>query len=207
MRTSRKWWPNLIMIFCGSMLTTFVALVSCEKESIVPEVDRTAVEGQIKEKDIYPVGAICGDQVKKKVLLKNGKEAGYILLFNDSKYFYVQATASRDYHLRNAYLYTGTFDEIPRNVFGDPNLGRFPYKSETDSYSSTRKFRIPLSDLKAGFVVSFMVEVKPTFAQGSLGRPLKAWAEGRFYGTKELGTAFSHEKNICAQIDPISVNE
>jgi hypothetical protein len=195
------------MLYIGiSFIATCGLLLSCEKETIIPEqknTNRSNEEVNMPEELERP-RQICGP-VKKKDLLANGRrDIGDVYIFNDTKYLYVNAIADNYNLFKNAYLYTGSKSEIPETREGDLNYQMFTHTQETLSYERRRTFKIPLSGLPGRFIVSLMVETKAEKAQ-DIDYIFHSWADGHPYGvtTGEIGRIFSYLKGVCETVDHI----
>jgi len=77
----------------------------------------------------------------------------------------------------------------------------------SDVYTSTRRFKIPLSELDGRFAMSLKAEVKRDIGESSLSRLSDAWADGKPFGITTFGRVFSFETTLCLINDPVGLDE
>jgi hypothetical protein len=201
MKKNNKIWKKVSLMTLLAVTTTFGLLLSCEKENFTtPEnAVQKAADNSKMPLDLYPPFGVCGNIIKKDIVVGDRKDIGDVYFFNDTKFMYVHAIADERNLLKSAYLFTGTREEIPE-VNGDLNYGLFTHTIEALTFSSSRHFKIPVRDLKGKFLVSLMVEAKPKYAQGA-GSVYKGWADGYKYGVNEIGRIFTYVKGVCLYTD------
>lgn len=201
MKKNNTIWKKISMVSVFAATATFGLLLSCEKENITTPNDPDNRSAQSVEMpiELYPQFGVCGNIQKKDLVVGDRKDIGDVYVFNDTKYFYVHAIADGRHLLRNAYLFTGTREEIPE-INGDLNFDLFTHSIQALAYNSSRNFKIPVKDLKGKFLVSLMVEAKPKYAQ-SAGPQFKAWADGYKYGNRVIGRIFTYVKGVCLYTD------
>lgn len=203
MKAKRNLWKRVSIVLVFSILTTLGFLISCEKENIQPLNNDSMRLAQADEddavRDINQSYNLCGEVQRKSLLLDNGKQVGFVFVYNDTKYFYVQVVAMRGLYFKNAFLFTGTREELPLTK-GNLDYKAFNHIKESPGLVKTIRFKIPLEETHTDFVSSLMVQTNFGDVQSDLH---KAWADGRTYGETQFGKVFSYSKNFC-EIDNIA---
>lgn len=203
MKAKRTLWKRVSLLLVFSILTTLGFLISCEKENIQPLNDNPMKSMQATEEDaiseINQSYDLCGEVQRKALLIDNGKQVGFVFVYNDTKYYYVQALALRGFYLKNAFLFTGMRADLPLNSKGNLDYKAFNNIKTSEDLVKTIRFKIPLSETHTNFASALMVQVN--FGNTRPIRLHKAWADGRTMGLSEFGRAFSYEKNFCQADD------
>lgn len=207
MKTKKKIWISLSLGLAVSVITIVGVLYSCEKQDIQPMSSNDSVMKTDSDLpiDIFDGRDICGEIERKALVVDGMGRVGSVFVFNGTKYFYVYVSAFRNFSLRNAYLFTGTRAELPLNLDGDLEIKRFQHQIISDEASTTRVFRIPISEMHGRSVISLMVQAKND--QGDFSRYKNAWAQGKEYGTITIGHVLTYDKRICLVNDPVGFDE
>lgn len=189
---------NLKYVFVAGVIALGAAAVSvysCEKEVITPNspANRSA--------EVLPDGDICGKMVNKQLIRENGKVMGEALLYNDTKYFYVELTShDKGYSFSDAYMHIASKAELmPVDAEGNVDITKFEYSITGRKLEETRKFRIPLSSLKPTAVVAVTAEAKHmNMGDNEHQEKLTIWIKGNEFGTGDVkGQMFKYKKQTC----------
>lgn len=208
MKAKNTIWKRISVALVLSVAATFGFLISCEKENIQPLQDNSIKSAEAEsQSELFPLTEICGSIHQKALLIGSRTKAGDVYIFNDTKYLYVHVSAGRYYEMKNVYLFAGSREDLPLTIGGDLAVKRFNHVMLSDVYTSTRRFKIPLSELEGRFVVSLKAEVKRNMGESSLSRLSEAWADGKPYGITSFGRVFSFETTNCLINDPVSLDQ
>lgn len=189
---------NLKYVFAAGVIAlgiTAVSVYSCEKEVITPNSpeNRSAV--------VLPDGDVCGKMVNKQLIRENGKVIGEALLYNDTKYFYVELTSQeKGYYFSDAFMHIASRAELmPLDAEGSVDISKFEYSITGRKLEETRKFRVPLTSLKPKAVVAVTAEVKRmNMGDNDHQEKLTVWIKGNEFGTGEVkGQMFKYNKQTC----------
>jgi hypothetical protein len=136
---------NLKYVFAAGLVALGVSAVSvysCEKEVITPNTP----ELQSRSAEVLPAGDICGKMVNKELIRENGQVMGEALIYNDTKYFYVELTSKvKDYYFSDAYMHIASKGEMtPVDADGNIDLSKFEYSITGRKLEETRKFSLLL---------------------------------------------------------------
>lgn len=171
-----------------------LSMYSCEKESISP--NPTTIH---QEKTTRPIEGYCGDVMQKSIIFNsNNEEVGQALVYNDTRYFYVEINSWSDYLIEDAYLFIGTNrNQIPLDKFNNPDPSAYTYSIEGKPLNNIRKFRIPLSDMPGQSILSCAIEMRKPKNKGVATGEEYAWIDGFFIGASIRGRYFGYDKQIC----------
>lgn len=202
---------NLKYLFASVVVALGVVAVSvysCEKEVITP--NNLTTEGTEMKTDVnIPIpGSICGKIQQKGLIKVNDQEVGEALVYNDTKYFYVQLTTNRGYYMMDANMHICTkFEEIPVDKYSNPDISRFTYSISGKPLSTVRKFRVALTEMNGNSLVTVTVKTKYLRKGDDPIRFERAWVDGRSFGTTEPGRVFAYEKGLCLENQETAVDE
>ena len=190
---------NLKYVFFTGLVALGVAAVSvysCEKEVITPNSpENRSTSG------VLPAGDICGKMVNKQLIRENGKVMGEALIYNDTKYFYVELTSQeKGYYFADAYMHIASrADLMPVDIEGNADISKFEYSITGRKLEETRKFRIPLSDLKPIAVIAVTAEAKHmNMGDNEHQEKLTVWIKGSQFGTgANRGQMFKYQRQTC----------
>lgn len=209
MKAKRNLWTRISIVLVFSILTTLGFLISCEKENIQPLNDNPVKSAQSDEdaalKEINQTQDLCGEVERKALLIDNGKQVGFVFVYNDTKYYYVQALAIQGFYFKNAFLYTGTREALPLTAKGNLDFKSFNHIQESMGLVKVIRFKVPLAETHTNFVSSLMVQTN--FGDSERIAPHRAWADGRTYGVTLFGKVFSYEKNFCEADDSAEISK
>jgi hypothetical protein len=189
---------NLKYVFLTGLVALGVAAVSvysCEKEVITPNSPEN------RSATVLPSGDICGKMVNKQLIRENGKVMGEALIYNDTKYFYVELTSQeKGYYFADAYMHIASKAEfMPVDKRGNVNISKFEYSITGRKLEETRKFRIPLTSLKSKAIVAVTAEAKHmNMGDNEHQEKLTVWIKGNEFGTGEIkGQMFKYQRQTC----------
>lgn len=189
---------NVKYVFVAGALAlgiTALTVYSCEKEVITPNSpeNRSSV--------VLPDGDICGKMVNKQLIRENGRVMGEALLYNDTKYFYVELSSQeKGYYFADAYMHVASKPELlPVDKRGNVNIAKFEYSITAHNLQETRKFRIPLTSMKSKAIVAVTAEAKHmNMGDNENQEKLTVWIKGTEFGTGDIkGQMFKYQKQIC----------
>lgn len=189
---------NLKYVFLTGLVALGVAAVSvysCEKEVITPNSPEN------RSAEVLPDGAICGKMINKQLIRENGKVMGEALIYNDTKYFYVELTSNeKGYSFSDAYMHIASKAELmPVDAEGNVDISKFEYSITGRKLEATRKFRVPLSSLKKTAIVAVTAEAKHmNMGDNEHQEKLTVWIKGNEFGTgTNKGQMFKYKKQTC----------
>lgn len=195
---------SLVLVF-GIVV---VSVYSCEKEVIVPNEDSLRTSRTDADLTLPIPGSICGEIQQKTMITMGGQEVGIALIYNDSKYFYVELTTNRGYYMKDANMHIcKNFNELPLDEKGNPNISEFTYSIYGKPLSTVRKFRVGLQEMDGVSTIAVAVQTKYLRKSNSKEDFEIAWIDGRRFGTTVPGRAFGYEKTVCLENQETSVNE
>ena len=202
---------NLKYVFLTGLTVLTVAAVSvysCEKENIVPNTENNA-----KKQEVLPTHDICGKMINKSIIKFHnnesdaiGKVYGEALIYNDTKYFYVELKSNdKNIYLTDAYMeITKDPSTIPTGEDMDAVLRQFRYRIINQPAAISRKFRVPMNELSGVNSIAVATRFKH-MNNGSAASidPGILWISGNRISDNSEGFMFKYEKQICYTIDHV----
>jgi len=165
MKSKNRILKRLTVGFGLSIAIVWGIFISCEKEDIFPS-------GQVKDLNIdrdgspdgtVSKGEICSPIITKALLIDGTTKVGFVKIYNDARFLYVDAFADGEFGFGEARLYTGTKDDAPRG-----RLGRLNYLAFNNvkyalprQYVKLVRFKIQLSEVNTNIFMAMMIQVNP----------------------------------------------
>jgi hypothetical protein len=129
-----------------AVLVVGILFTSCEKDSLLSD---PYSEGNLKALEVnstvdaIPAGA-CGFEVFDLVAGQD-MVSGEVTIANTATDLYVKIVTFDDLLILDAHVYAGDIALLPVNKKGNPTIGKFPYKFESETGVGTVIFKIPLT--------------------------------------------------------------
>jgi hypothetical protein len=203
--------PKLKFIAAAAVVAvgiTAVSVYSCEKESIHPvEISSDEMESRALQISMKPPSTLklCGEIREEFIISPKGK-IGKVIMFNDSKYFYVLARTIKGFTISEAIMHAERKSGLmPLNSDKNPLLSAFEYKLDPKPNATLVLFQIPLAEIgRMSFVAVSIASINNTIVK-SIGNEsptlpdnvLRGWVDGRSYGANGYARMFQYFSNIC----------
>jgi hypothetical protein len=202
---------NMKYVFLTGLVALGVAAVSvysCEKETIVPNTESTS-----KKPEVLPAGDICGKMMNKSIVKFHnmesdaiGKVYGEALIYNDTKYFYVELKSNdKNIYLTDAYMEIAKSPAtIPTGEDMDAVLRQFKYHILNRPAAISRKFRVPLNELRNFNLIAVATKFKHMNNGSAESKDSGIlWISGDRINNSSEGFAFDYKKQVCETVDGV----
>jgi hypothetical protein len=177
-----------------------ITFYSCEKENIVPNTSTDNSESYRSKSEMPDLSKICGSVKELNLLGENGEVVGTTLIFNDTKYFYVQFRCNGKYILGDAAMHISpTTDQFPMDLNGNPLISKFDFKIKGQPLSNVRAIIVPISKLYGQSYVAASVQARSYRSDAKQSFFITAWADGRSFGNSVKGKMFLYKRNACTE--------
>lgn len=181
------------------LIALSISVYSCEKEVITPNSTSKAKPDNSSPK-FY-----CGKTRELKLVGENGAIMGSAVIFNDTKYFYVNMKSYKDFMFGDAAMHVASRPEgIPVDQNRNPAISEFEYKIKGQALSTNRSIIIPLSSMKGLSYVAVNVQAKALHSAEKHAMFISTWVDGRQFGNTVKGRLFTYEKQECLTNEGVS---
>jgi len=175
------------------------SFISCEKANISP----VGLYKKQELKNVINPAEMCSPLITKTLTIGGKIKVGYVEIYNDAHYLYVNAFADAPYGFGEGHLYAGNNKDIPRNRLGVLDYRSFNYIKyrQARQYLNTMRFKVLLSDVDPNVVMAMMIQVS---AADRTGEIQNAWMSGDIVETRGDGQLLEFETVRCSigNLDP-----
>lgn len=189
----------IILAGLTGLVAVCLSVYSCEKEVITPNSAEKLKPGSSMPE------TFCGKVMEKELVGENGAIIGTAVIFNDTKYFYVNMKSTNDYIFGDAAMHIATRPEsIPVDQNRNPAVSEFDYKVKGQALSTNRSIIVPLSDMKGFSFVAVNVQAKALHSTEKHALFVSTWIDGREFGNTVKGRLFTYDKQECLTTEGVS---